>query len=59
MRTDAQGIAVLVITVATIAQFMYRYTPCGSKMRLIVSAIVQLLCEPFCLADVGPTGTSV
>ena len=49
MGTDAQGIAVLVITVATIAQFMYRYTPCGSKMRLMVSAIVQLLCEPFCL----------
>ena len=59
MGTDAQGIAVLVITVATIAQFMCRYTPCGSKMRLVVSAMVQLLCEPLCLVDVGPTGTSV
>ena len=59
MGTDAQGIAVLVITVATIAQFMCRYIPCGSKMRSAVSAVVQLLCERFCLVDVGPTGTSV
>ena len=49
MGTDAQGIAVLVITVATIAQFMCRYTPCGSKMRSDVSATVQLPCEPLCL----------